>query len=98
MLTFQTMKLSNLSLPATQFITAVLDNTRPAISKTSLDFGIFCMQRQSKSDLCLVDFDPFCMLFQGSWLLNFRVCLFHFIAVKVFYLLYTETWQVKFPR
>ena len=36
------MKLSNLSLPATQFITAVLDNTRPAISKTSLDFGIFC--------------------------------------------------------
>ena len=47
MLTFQTMKLSNLSLPATQFITVVLDNTRPAISKMSLDFGIFCNVSQN---------------------------------------------------
>lgn len=49
MLTFQTMKLSNLSLPATQVITAVLDNTRPAISKTSLDFGIFCSEESALS-------------------------------------------------
>lgn len=49
MLTFQTMKLSNLSLPATQVITAVLDNTRPAISKTSLDFGIFCSEKSALS-------------------------------------------------
>ena len=85
MLTFQTMKLSNLSLPATQFITAVLDNTRPAISKTSLDFGIFWNVSQNLICVWWISIRFVCY---------FRVCLFHFIAVKVFYLLYAETWQV----
>ena len=47
-----------------------------------------------------MDFDPFCVfLFQGSLLLNFRVCVFSFfyIALKFFYLLSLDSQREIVP-
>ena len=55
------------------FITAVLDNMRPAMSETSLDFRFFCNVNQNLEAQCL-SFLTLCLVDQEDLVFDVLLC------------------------
>ena len=70
------------------FITAVLDNMRPAMSETSLDFRFFCDVNQNLEATWL-SFLTLCLVYREDLVFNVLLCDVNFsrFSSQVFFLL-----------